>query len=341
MQQATMNSPELATGWRQTTHHLFLATARVLAAVLVITTCLTLLAEHHWLADLFANLRVQQCLALLPASLIFIACRRWRWLTVTGVCLAIHLPWFSVAMPQSTETQTSSQRLTVTLVNILTSNQRHEQIVADVLSRSPDLFVILELSDSMAAKLDAEVKPTYRHCIVRSMDDGNFGIGLYSRHPIEESDAFTLNTEIESISAKVRVDGRSYRIFATHPLPPMGDRRYRLRNEHLQKLASIVRDAAADTAVPTILVGDLNLTPWSPHFTALEDESGLHLAKKDFHVTPTWYRYPIFPFGLMLDHALISDELVCTEHIVGPDIGSDHRSVTVTLAFAGQSTHAP
>jgi len=31
---------------------------------------------------------------------------------------------------------------------------------------------------------------------------------------------------------------------------------------------------------------------------------------------------------------MISDKLTCKSHLVGPDIGSDHRSVTVEIAIA-------
>ena len=164
------------------------------------------------------------------------------------------------------------------------------------------------------------------------MDGGNFGIGLYSRHQIVESTVFTLNTEIESIDATISAHDKEYRIFATHPVPPMGSRGYRSRNDHLKQLAMLVRETEPDISEKRIIVvGDLNLTPWSPHFAAFEQASGLRRASDGFSITPTWYRYPLFPFGLVLDHALISSGLSCVDHVIGPDIGSDHRSVTVTL----------
>ena len=78
---------------------------------------------------------------------------------------------------------------------------------------------------------------------------------------------------------------------------------------------------------------DDDTTPWSPVFSDFEQRSGLRRARDGFSVKPTWYSYPIFPMGLMLDHGMISESLQCVYHTTGPDIGSDHRSVTLKLAI--------
>ncbi|MCG8652771.1 MAG: endonuclease/exonuclease/phosphatase family protein [Pirellulales bacterium] len=327
-------SNEPATAKRGMVLRLLWLVVRGLVSVLGIATALTLLARSHWLADLCANLRVQQCLALAAALAVCLVARQWRWAVAVSFCLAIHVPWFLPAAPVETQVDAESEPLTITFANVLTRNQQHEDIVADVLRSDPDMFVILELSHSLAKTLDAHVKDSHSHSVVRPMDRSNFGIGLYSRLPLEEYEVFTLNTKIESIAAKIRVNGKVHWIFATHPLPPIGRIRYRVRNEHLQQLAAKIRETVNDPSVPTILVGDLNLTPWSPHFDSFQETSGLRRATTGFDVTPTWYRFPAFPFGLVLDHALISEEVICQAHDVGPASGSDHRSVTVTLAVA-------
>ena len=302
-------------------------------ATLALATLATLFAQSHWLSDLLANLRIQQCLALLTMLLVCLTFRKWAWLAVTACCLAIHVPWFLPASPSTRSSRSQADPLIITVTNVLTYNQRHEDIVADVLSQNPDVFAVLELSSSLAEVFRSRCSDSYPHAIVRPMDRGNFGIGLYSRLPFEESEVFTLNTEIESISAVIQHRGKRFRIIATHPLPPIGLSGFQLRNEHLSKLPSVIRaEAIKDPETPIVLVGDLNLTPWSPHFARFENQSGLRRASKRFSITPTWYRYPMFPFGLVLDHALVSNGVACSKYVVGPDTGSDHRSVTVTLS---------
>jgi len=308
---------------------------RFVAVMLGSTTLVTLFAQHHWLADLLANLRIQQCLVLLAVVFTCLMFRKWAWFAMVLACLVVHLPSFRSVLPELSNRRPSTELLKITTANVLTQNQRHRDILTDILSRDPDVFVILELSQSLAETLESEVSSTYPHSIVRPMDGANFGIGLYSRHPIVDADVFALNTEIESIAATIQLHGNPCRVIATHPLPPIGARGFRLRNEHLQQLGAKIRNAIENSPeTPIVLVGDLNLTPWSPHFAMFEIDSGLRRAFNRPSVTPTWYQYPFFPCGLMLDHVMISDKLTCKSHLVGPDIGSDHRSVTVGIAIA-------
>ena len=47
------------------------------------------------------------------------------------------------------------------------------------------------------------------------------------------------------------------------------------------------------SAIPVVLLGDLNLTPWSPLFLELQSRSGLVRGISDFSLEPTWYRFPV------------------------------------------------
>jgi len=324
------NQPQLPA---KTTARLFWLVAGGSAAVLAVATAATLFARHHWFADLLSNLRVQQCLALLVLGIIFLAGQKWKWFFLIGLCLAIHIPWFLSGRTLRADSAPVANPLRITLANVASSNQRHEAIVADIVRHQPDVFVILELNPSLATRLQSELGKRYVDSIVRPMSRGSFGIGLYSRYPIEDHVVFTLNSDIESIASMVNVDGKRYRIIATHPLPPMGAGGSRLRNEHLQQLAVWIQDAAAGDSTPIVLVGDLNVTPWSPHFQDFATDSKLVRVGGRFDLTPTWYRYPSFPFGLVLDHVMVSKGLVAKQYMVGPDIGSDHRSVSVTLGL--------
>lgn len=298
---------------------------------LVLATAATCLAPYHWVADLLANLRVQQVMVLILFGAGLVVFRRWRWSAAMGLCLIVHLPWLVAGGRATGMGDAAEKSFTVMVSNVLSHNHRHDDVIADIKGHEPDVVAILELSSSLAAELETQLGAQYPHRIVRPMDAGNFGIGIFSRHPIEQSEVFTLNTEIESIAATFRSAGTRYRLFATHPLPPMGKRNFELRNAHLDQLAARVHQANVRETLPTIVVGDLNVTPWSPHFWQFLKAAGLDRASGRFTLTPTWYRFPAFPFGLVLDHVLVSEGLRAIEHSVGPEIGSDHRSVTVSV----------
>lgn len=309
-----------------------LKVASMLLAVLVLfSTVATQFAANYWFSDLLANLRVQQCLMVLLTLALVLVLRSWVWLALVSICLVMHLPWFFYCFDQPASQTSDMQPLKVMVINVASGNDHYEEFVADVLGQSPDILVVLELRHPLARYLESALAPTYGASVIRATDAGAFGIGLYSRHPIVSHEVFRMNAKIDSITASLDVDGKPHRVFATHPYPPFHQGGYRLRNQHLQQLAGIIEDIISHESNPTILAGDLNVTPWSPHFQALQQTSGLRLANDGFSVRPTWYSQPIFPCGLVLDHVLISDQLTCTRRTIGPDIGSDHRSVTVTL----------
>ena len=66
--------------------------ASVALFLLTLTTVVGLLARHHWIADLCANLRTQQVVVLAVLSLIVILYRRWQWLALSVVLMVIQPP---------------------------------------------------------------------------------------------------------------------------------------------------------------------------------------------------------------------------------------------------------
>jgi len=302
-------------------------------------TVVTFFARQHWIADLCANLRVQQVFAISLVLLLAVLIRKW-WLAVTaGLLIAIHLPWFVNAFPSTGQKVASAEGITVTSVNVLSGNHEYDRIIADVLDHDPDVVAVIELTPELDVRLRLDLDK-YPHAIALPQQFGNFGIGIYSKYPTSNLQVFQSVAEISSIAVTVAVQEqdsvvRNFRVFATHPLPPMNRSQFAQRNDQLRDVARRVKEHRQQLpGVPAMLVGDLNLTPWSPWFTELQSQSGLIRGINTFTLTPTWYRYSGFPFGLVLDHGLVDQSLVCTDYKVGPSIGSDHRSITIRLALS-------
>ncbi len=55
---------------------------------------ITLLARQHWLADILANLRVQQMIGIGAILILTLSRRRWKHAALITLLLPIHLPWF-------------------------------------------------------------------------------------------------------------------------------------------------------------------------------------------------------------------------------------------------------
>ena len=304
----------------------------LLIVLLAVATLLTGFARIYWVWDILANLRVQQVLVAVVLMVNCVLYRRWIWLAVPAACLLVHLPWFLPGLDRNGGS-TDYQVVTVSFGNVLTSNRNYDLVLDDLLRDDPDVFVVLEIDSRWADEIEAATKDEYVSRVVHPDDRGNFGIGLYSRHPIKHSQVFRLNEGIASIEAVVDVNGVSYRVIGTHPLPPIREPGFRSRNEHLRMLANRVQHPDPEYAgLPTVVMGDFNLTPWSPFFHDFETASGLRSTRHPADMTPTWYVLPIFPLGLALDHVFISKDVMLWTRRVGGSTGSDHRSVTATLS---------
>jgi endonuclease/exonuclease/phosphatase family metal-dependent hydrolase len=79
-----------------------------------------------------------------------------------------------------------------------------------------------------------------------------------------------------------------------------------------------------------VLLGDLNLTPYSPPFDRLLGDSGLRDVMQGQGWQPTW-RAGFWPLALRIDHVLVSSDLCVEDATVGPTVGSDHRPVLARL----------
>ena len=300
-----------------------------------IMSLLTLFATHWWLADLCANLRVQWTIGLLVTSVLLACFQKWKLVVLQLMFVGLHISWLASGFSIATANHNAVPWMTVTTANVYTGNRRYDDIEAELRKTNADLIAVVELSTGLRDHLAGDFSKTWPWSLKHPGDHGNFGIGLYSKHPFENPQVEFFNDDaIPSVSATIVCNGQRVHILATHTLPPMGPRRFAHRNKHLKMVADEVRQRRQrEPDVPLVVLGDLNLTPWSPVFSDFLKQSQLHRAGDGHGWTPTWYRFPSFPFGLVLDHVLTTNDVTCVAHTVGSDIGSDHRFVTAKLSL--------
>ena len=124
---------------------------------------------------------------------------------------------------------------------------------------------------------------------------------------------------------------RPITIYGLHPPPPVSAALAAARNDKLEWIASAIRSRGDERAVA---VGDFNLTPYSPHFPAFARRSGLQPALPGRFPQGSWpVLFGTAAFGIPIDHAFVPADAAVIAHEIGPDLGSDHLPVTLTLAF--------
>jgi endonuclease/exonuclease/phosphatase family metal-dependent hydrolase len=126
---------------------------------------------------------------------------------------------------------------------------------------------------------------------------------------------------------------RDLSILGVHTFSPQLDDGTRIlkRNQQLDGIAQWAIERASEKTSGSIVIGDFNITPWSPPFWKLLKDGRLS--------DSSWYRgyFPSWPAGLsmgaiQIDHALVSENVKILERRVLPDTGlSDHRPIVISI----------
>ena len=298
-----------------------------ISALACFPTVIALFARQHWCADLFSHFPLQYFLILLPVCLLAIIRRSLPAITICSAALLWN-GWQVASCyvpPQSIST--AEQTLKVMSVNLLTSNHDHQDVQALIDSEQPDVILLIELSPAWQ-HFFAQQQADYPHQRFHSRTDA-FGIGVLCKTPAATSDAFEIHSGgPQSINLDIPLDRQSLRIIATHTLPPVGRIPSIRRNTHLSRL--IYREEL--TAQHLIVAGDLNVSPWSPHFRDLLTATGLRDSRQGFGNHATWPSR-LGSFGIPIDHVLVSPTVAVKNRYVRQVPGSDHQAVFVEVGI--------
>jgi len=210
------------------------------------------------------------------------------------------------------------------LVTKLQSTPRHEL---------PDFILLIEARTAGYRDHFNALREIYPYHIADPRED-NFGIWLMSKHPITKKRSVSRSDrtpigEIPLIDADISMNGQTIRIFGAHPIPPISKDAAISRSNYL----SLIEARLAENTSPTILMGDLNCTTWSPQFDKL---STLRSAAYGYGLHLTWKPFAIVPLlGLPIDHILLSKELRVEDFSTGRAAGSDHRPLNAKISLPG------
>jgi endonuclease/exonuclease/phosphatase (EEP) superfamily protein YafD len=298
------------------------------AAITVIFSLATLANSWHRFLELFSHFRLQYLCVALALTVIFAVMKQRRWallmMAMTVINAAPVAPWYFADADASGGYQ---ERLRILFANVNSGNKNTQALLDVIESEQPDLIVLQEVSYLWATAMDA-VQSDYPHRHVIPQND-NFGIALYSRQPLLDIDVLSSSPfGFPSLVVQQVVGSSLVTYVSTHPIPPLGQAGFDARNSQLAEIGERI----AEIYGPTVLVGDLNTTVWGHHYKMLVADTGLRNSRDGFGVIPTWPRQ--LPFAMIpIDHCLVSDEFVVLDTRSGPDIGSDHLPLIVTLAL--------
>jgi endonuclease/exonuclease/phosphatase (EEP) superfamily protein YafD len=297
----------------------------VTAVGLGLATLFGFLGRTFWFFDLFSHFRVQY----MQIGLLLIGIALWKRLNKRAVALialamlnyAFVLPFYS-GKPSPATGATSRAML----MNLNASNGNAAQVLEAIHTADPDLLLLEEVTPKWAAEL-AVLSSEYKHRIAEPQE-GCFGIMLLSKHPLAHEQVIEIGTAgVPSIVADAYLPQGTVSIIGTHPVPPISAAYANDRNIQLTALPEV----AQQQKHPALLIGDLNTSPWSPHFKDLLAKSQLKNSMKGFGFQPTWPSGSRF-LRIPLDHMLHSEGIIIHNRAVLGPIGSDHFPVIVDFS---------
>lgn len=221
----------------------------------------------------------------------------------------------------------------ILLSNVHSSNNEHQRLIDLIQQESPDILVLLEITDAWLESLQT-IQATYpfKKTIARS---DNFGIAVFSKLPFDRADvrywgisgfpSLALQYQLAGTGAE---KGEQITLLATHPLPPITKDMLQQRDSQLLQTAA----EAAQPAGPVIMLGDFNITPWSSAFKQSAELAGLNNCRNGFGILPTWPASLKSPLLMIpIDHCLVSNHFQVVNVRTGANIGSDHLPLIIEL----------
>jgi endonuclease/exonuclease/phosphatase (EEP) superfamily protein YafD len=280
-----------------------------------------------WAFDLFAHFRPQYLLAALVLTVLFALTRRPGWVAgALAVAIINAVPVVSLYLPPPEATGAApAAPLRVMSFNVFNFNREYERTLRYVQTESPDVLVLLEVSPAWLPALSTLARQ-YPYQWIDAGDAAN-GIAVLSR--VRPSEVEQIELAARRTPAYLLTFARedtTLAVLGTHLSWPLGRRVSETRNA---QLAAIARLARAHPG-PLVVVGDLNITPFSGHFTRMLRDGGLRRCAPT-GLLPTWPARFV-PFYIPIDHCLASTHVRAWNFRVGEYLGSDHYPISVEVA---------
>lgn len=219
--------------------------------------------------------------------------------------------------------------------NVLFFNDDTDAMIAEIIAADADVVALHEVTTAHWRTLEPALQDEfpYAHALPAGRgprDSRGGGKAILSRTPLEP---VRLRSALRSppLAARVQMHGHEVLAIALHPSPARTDEW--LIDQRNDKMATAVR-AVEQHAGPAMIITDLNIAPTSPDYGRFIDDLGWVDPRKDIGIEPT---FPATgwaaPFGIAIDHVLVSPELTVHDYELGDGGGSDHHSLVATVSF--------
>lgn len=315
--------------------------------ILVILTVVLSLGGYFGRFNLYlefvSGYKLQFLLVALSCLFYFVLTRYSLGIIISLFCVLLNLaeilPWY-VNQPKINNLE-SYQPLKVLSYNVLWSNKQYDQAIALINQEQPDIAVFQEAQEPWANALTA-LKTNYPYHIGAK----KLEIEVYSKLPLNNVEIKLYGTYrglvLADIAIANNVSNNNLKFIATHAYPQLyyGRPGWEIRNQHLEiGIGEYIKKYRQKRSQPAVIIGDLNVTMWSPFYRSLIKKSGLKNARQGFGILPTQSGIaPQLAFlSAPIDHCLVTPEIKVQSFKTGQNIGSDHLPIIAELIIPSKS----
>ncbi len=286
---------------------------------------------HYWIFELIYSVFPQLLITSIIWGFLLVHLKRHKQCILLFVIIALQfLHVFRQPQALALEPNTSKNTFKVMSTNILMSNFNIEKIINDIIQSDAETISILELTIEHWLKIKDHPKiiEQFPYMLKKTHPLPQFGIAVISKYPfVFKNWMFSTKDRIPSIKVtQLTKIGLVDAVF-THAHSPLGPDGYEQRNIHLNKIARLTHSHKR----PYFIIGDINMTRWSPWFQEFIETSKLRFSQTNDFWNHTWYIFPYIPLGIHIDHFFYNDKIRVVHSRIGPYTGSDHRSLTITM----------
>jgi endonuclease/exonuclease/phosphatase (EEP) superfamily protein YafD len=332
--------------------------AGFLCSVIVASPAWAALYAHRQWSDNSIFEMITHCVWHINATLwVYIAIRAlvrwltntptpWHWKLLNTLVLlppplylsSVTSPWTALRLYKlplhklSTTTHPSTnpqERLSIFSWNIFLGNQSTDELLQTIEDAQADIVVLIELTPEHTQNL-RPLRNSYPHSYWFPRTNTR-GLAVLTKFPQATFEVLNLADEgYPAIAAHIPsllAPNESTHLLALHTASPNLDSRFLSRDKQLKAAGTWANNQPGDV----VIIGDLNITPWSPPFLKLLESASLKDSRNFRGYFATWPT-GLGILGIPIDHALLSSRWNVIDRQVGfPSLASDHQWLKLEL----------
>lgn len=219
--------------------------------------------------------------------------------------------------------------LKILQINVYKFNDHKQEMIRWIRSENPDILVAAEVTPEWQAALSG-LDDHLMHGFEKPRK-GSHGMAIYSRIPFVKEEVFFPDGEnIPALAVDVLNNGKILSLLSLHPTTPVTPLELKMRDRHF---ALANQWAKEHQESPALVLGDFNVTPFSPAYKKMLAGTDLKNARKGFGVFPSWpSNFPFF-MRIPIDHVLYNGGIAIHSFKIGAKTASDHLATVTILSF--------